>query len=121
MAGLRAFLRAGGLVGLFCLVACSGPAATTTSPAPSPSTSSTSAQPPSGATAQARYLAEARIDLKHPDRAAMIATAQSICATIRSGSRDDAVGDLAARIGDQPAAYRLVSLAADAYCPQPPH
>lgn len=121
MAAKRSFTAACGVVALSCLAACAGNAASTTGTATSSATSSESAQPSKGLAAQERYLAQARIDLPHANQAALIATAQSICATIRTGSRDDAVGDLAARIGSQPESDQLVTLATDAYCPQPSH
>ncbi len=139
MTRMRSFPRTWGVVALSCLVACSGPAATSTSTGTSPTTSvksahpsttnpstsqpstTSSAQASTGSVAQQRYLAHARIYLPHANQAALIATARSICATIRTGSQDDAVGELAAQIGNQPAAYQLVTLATDAYCPQPSH
>ncbi|GAB3586408.1 hypothetical protein GCM10027579_22060 [Calidifontibacter terrae] len=71
-----------------------------------------------GAGAEAAYLSTARGVLPGRSESQLKAQGKAICKTVETGSRHDAVGELATQVGGQAAADRLVSAATAAYCPQ---
>lgn len=91
---------------------------TSVSPSPEPTTSDSTQAVATGSPAAVQsYLALAGKDLPQTTKAARVALAHTVCSNIQHGSRHDAVGELAGRVGSQTTADELVTAAVTAYCP----